>query len=242
MPPGRDRALGAVTSRSRRVTSTTPRSIIRRCHLDLHPSCATESSGCRTDGSGRGARRLPRRLHLRRRAAAAVPDRVSRWPLSDPEHLLGHAAGRRKVGSAGFTSIPTRSHRPQMIRCTGPGPRTRTGTTCAPSATRPNLRRRATTWPTRTATRPPGRRSTSPARRATGPAPSTSPGPRRWRAARRRRRSTTWALTVRLEGSRARHVDHQPGDRKGNAPNGAGETSGVETCARCHSRRGAVLD
>jgi hypothetical protein len=77
---------------------------------------------------------------------------------------------RRTAVNAGSSSIPTNaSTRP--IRCTGPGA-SRTGTTSAPSATRP-ICARAMTWPP-TASGPPGRRSMSPARPVTGRARAMS--------------------------------------------------------------------
>ena len=82
-------------------------------------------------------------------------------------------------GQRWFHLYPGRSSSP-ATRCTGPAS-TRTGTSSAPSATRPTCAR--TTTRPRTATRPPGPRSTSPARPATGPAPATSPGRSRTPAA-----------------------------------------------------------
>ena len=48
----------------------------------------------RTDGPGRCAHRVRDHTRVRGRAVAAVPRRVSRRPLPDPQHCLGFAFGR----------------------------------------------------------------------------------------------------------------------------------------------------
>ena len=102
--------------------------------------------------TGRRAARLSGRLHVRRRSAAAIPDRLPRRPLSGARHRLGHRARRSRAGSAGSPSIPARDS-PPATACTGPGA-TRPGTTSARSATRPICGRTSIWRPTPTP--PPG--------------------------------------------------------------------------------------
>ena len=127
----------------------------------------------------RRAARLRDQVHVRLPPAAAVPRRVSRRAAAVPGHRVGRAAegaGRPAL----VPPLPGREDHRTTIRCTGRG-RTRTGTTCAPTATRPTCGA-TTTW-RRTPTRRRGPRSTCRARRATARARRTWRGPRTGRSA-----------------------------------------------------------
>ena len=122
--------------------------------------------------AGRHTRRLRDQVHVRRPSAAAVPDRAARRAHCRRSASLGTRVRRRRAGSAGSTSTRIASSRP-ATRCTGPAS-TRTGTTSAPTATRPTCARTTTTRPAPTERR--GRKSTSVARPVTARARTTSPG------------------------------------------------------------------
>ena len=107
---------------------------------------------CRDRRTGRQAGHLRGEIHLRRRPAPAISDRISRRPHTGTVRSHGTAGRRTRVGSAGSISIPTRTSGTTTF-CTGPSS-IRTGISCARNATRPALRknydaandRYATTW------------------------------------------------------------------------------------------------
>ena len=115
----------------------------------------------------RQAGRFRDRVHLRRRAAAAIPDRDCPAGGCSRCRSRGTASA-----SAGSTCCPPRRRRPATC-CTGPGA-TRPATRCASSAT-PPASRSATTPPPTPSTRA-GRSPTCRASRATARASGTCSG------------------------------------------------------------------
>ena len=77
-------------------------------------------------------------LHLRHHPAAAVSRGISERPPAAVAVRMGHAMRPKKAASAGFTSTPTSTSVPGdpvvLDRAGG-----RTGISCVPSATRPNV-------------------------------------------------------------------------------------------------------
>ena len=139
----------------------------------------------------RQARRLRAEVHLRRDAAAAVPDRVPRRPAAGALDRLGRAAEER--GRAAL--VPSLSRREgrrtsDPLHWTRLEPELELHVRGLPlDQPAQGLRREP-----RTASRRPGRRSTSPAKPATAPARTTSRG--------RRRKATGSASTRPAKGSR----------------------------------------
>ncbi len=68
-----------------------------------------------TEGPDGEHGRLPGVLRFWSQAPAAVPDRIPRWKIPVPSHLLGHPAGRRRVDSAGSISTRTNGFRPDDV-------------------------------------------------------------------------------------------------------------------------------
>ena len=127
----------------------------------------------RDRGSRRQVGRLRDQVHVRRRSAAAVPDRVSRRPAAEPHHRLGHVKKRW------FSLYPDEKIPPgDSLHWTG---RYQNWNLMCADCHSTRSRRATTPRPTRTRRR--GRRSTSAARRATVRARRTSPGRKRRRAA-----------------------------------------------------------
>ena len=89
--------------------------------------------------SGRPARGLRGQVHVRRCAAAAVPGRVARRAPAGRRGRPGMRGRANRVASAGSASIPTRRSTTRT-NSTGRVGR-RTGTSCAPTATRPSVRK-----------------------------------------------------------------------------------------------------
>ena len=89
----------------------------------------------RTDGPDGKLGRLRGEVHLRRRAAAAVPDRAAGRARAGALDRLGCATQEPRTASAGFICTPTSASRTAMS-CIGRS-RRRTGTSCARIATRP---------------------------------------------------------------------------------------------------------
>ena len=235
--PGRARITSSRCSRRPRrrcsATSRTRASPTAACTSTLLPP---RRQAHRADRRPR--RRAPRlrdHAHVRRRAAAAVPGRVSRRTLAGARDRVGQPAGKRRR-SALVPPLSRREDRPPTIRCTGRA-RPRTGTTCAPTATPRTCASRATRRPRRYSTsvrRDVGRR----ARRVTGRDRDTSRGrTKRPRAA--RRRATTGCR------SRSTSATACPGraiavtDKPARSRPRTSERE-IEMCARCHSRRGLI--
>ena len=189
-----------------------------------------------------GAHRRPRRraprlrghAHLRRRAAAAVPGRVSRRALPGARDRLGQPAARGG-GQRWFHLYPGRAHRPAAIRCTGPAP-PRTGTSCAPIATPPTCASRydAQTGATRRrfaeisvsceACHGPGSTHVAWAHEA------------RTHAQRREQRPAD-----RARRAPRRHAGRATRDRQAATQSRRARSEReIEMCARCHSRRGLI--
>ena len=109
------------------------------------PASPRRSSGetakffVRTDGPDGTLADYRDQVHVRRRPAAAVSDRVSRRPAPGARHRLGRAPAERGRPAL-VPSLPRREDRLTATSSTGPA-RSRTGTTCAPTATRPNVRK-----------------------------------------------------------------------------------------------------
>ena len=83
----------------------------------------------------RPARGLRGQVHVRRRAAAAIPRRVTRWPPAGRLGDLGCASARRGWPAL-VPPVPRPSSSITPTSCTGRVGR-RTGTSCARTATRP---------------------------------------------------------------------------------------------------------
>ena len=189
-----------------------------------------------TDGTDR---RLRDRLHVRRPAAAAVPGRASRREIPGAESSPGTRVPRRPAGSAGSTSTPAERPRPgDPLHWTG---RDQTWNHMCAECHSTNLLknyraaddRYETTWSEidvacegmsrpGLASRRMGaarrRAGAPPARPATGTGRPPSRSPRRGLADGRRppaSRGATGPAPSRLE---------------------------IETCARCHARRGMIDD
>ena len=120
---------------------------------------------------------------------------------------LGHAAEGRRAASAGSISIPTRTCAP-ATRCTGPAS-TRTGISCAPSATRRGC--------ARTSTRPADAFDTTWAEINVACEACHGPGADHvaWARAKREGKAYSAAdsgLAVALERAQGRHLDAGAGD------------------------------
>ena len=170
-------------------------------------------------------------------ALAAVPDRVPGRSPPGAQHRLGCATPLRRADSAGSTCTRTRRCGP-ATRCTGRA-FSRTGTSCARSATRPTCAR--TTTRRATASRPASPRSTSRARPATALASNHVAWARRegdWQRA----STPTAGLAIALD--ERRNVRWTIDAATGNAQRSrARETAReVEMCGRCHARASRISD
>ena len=209
---------------------------LRRRHVDLLPP----------GRQVRRAHRRPRRRAARLRvtytfgvgSAAAVPHRVPRTGGCRRSRSPGTRARGPRAGSAGSTSTRARTST-TGTSCTGRA-RARTGTTCAPSATRRTCGRTTTRRPS--ASRPRCAEVDVACEACHGPGSSTSHGPRK-RGRGQRVDAGTKGLAVALRRAQRRHVDDRRRDGQRAARRRAGRPAReIETCARCHARRGQLAD
>ena len=233
-PPGADRTTTSRCRRRRRprcwATSTT-----RPSPTAASPRASSRRDGrffVATDGPDGKLARVRDPLHLRRLPAAAVPDRLPGRPPAGARHRLGRAAEGRRAASAGSTSTRARRSTP-AIRCTGPAS-IRTGTSCAPSATRPTCARTttpasntyATTWAEIDVALRGLPRARLGARRLGRQAAAPAPRRRRRRARRPLRRAPGRPWTI----------DPQTGNAARSAPRTTRARSS-RPAACCHARR-----
>ena len=188
----------------------------------------------RTDGPDGTLAGLRHQVHVRHVAAPAVPHRALRRSPAGAQHRLGHADRRRRADSAGFTSTPGRTS-PTGTSCTGRAS-ARTGTTCAPSATRPASGR--TTTPRPGASRTIYAEVNVACEACHGPGSNHVAWARQERDG-RRLDDVTKGLAVALDDRRGVTwtISAETGNAQRSPPRGrAGSRS--RSCGRCHARRG----
>ena len=196
---------------------------------------ATDRYFVRTDGPDGALHDYEIALHLRRRAAAAVPGRLSRRAAPGARHRLGQPAAR-PGRPALVPSLPGASTSAPATRCTGPASTQTWNHMCAECHStnlRKGYRRRTehryeTTWSeidvACEACHGPGSRARRLGEAAKDRRAAAAPAARPRRASPRRRRRR-----------RAGRWTPRPASRAATAP--PRRDAELETCARCHSRR-----